>query len=167
MKRQCFVCGAIPSPCGKYTTNLAVCAISSLQFMNRAFSLASRSPSFCRLCAKASAILFPFQSACRLRTGCQANTKFSQMMRVSALVLLLAPAAGWAGWQIWLACLACPMQAVWEGMPACSASTSFRRLAPNGHIFTHKSTWLWKCWIACEGNSAGLVLRIYISPAFV
>lgn len=34
--------------------------------MNRAFSPAFKSPSFCRLCAKASAILFPFLSACRL-----------------------------------------------------------------------------------------------------
>lgn len=140
MRRQCFVSGALPSPCGKCTTNLAVCAISSLQFMNRAFSPASKSPSFCRLCAKASAILFAFHSACRLRTGCQANTKFSPVMRVSALVLLPAPADGWAGSQICLACLACPTQAVWEGMPACcSVSTSFRRLAPNGQIFTHKS----------------------------
>lgn len=141
MRRQCFVHGALPSPYGKCTTKLAVCAISSLQFMNRAFSPASKSPSFCGLCAKASAILFPFHSACRLRTGCQANTKFSQMMQVTALVLLLAPADGRAGSQIWLAYLACPMQAVWKGMPACcSVSTSFRRLALNGQIFTHKST---------------------------
>lgn len=86
MRRQCFVCGPLPSSYGKCPTNLAVCAISSLQFMNRAFSPAPKSPSFCRLCAKTSAILLPFHFARRLRTGCQTNTKFSQMMQVTALV---------------------------------------------------------------------------------
>lgn len=67
MRRQCFVRGALPSPHGKCTTNWTVCAISSLQFMNRAFSPAPKSPSCCRLCDKASATLFPF-SLC-IQTG--------------------------------------------------------------------------------------------------
>lgn len=102
--------------------------------------------------------------------GCQANTKFAQMMQVTALVsgwcllLLMARLALRFGWPT--LCVPCRLRG--KGcLRAAPVSTSSRRLAPNAQIFMHISTWLQKCWIACEGNFASLFLRIYILPAFV
>lgn len=82
--------------------------------MNRAFFPSPKSPSFCSLHAKASAALFPFHSACRLREG-DAVPRLSSKHKIRTndtshclgVGLVLALADGWAGFQIWLTYLAC------------------------------------------------------------
>lgn len=130
MRRQCFVHGALPSPYGKCTTKLAVCAISSLQFMNRAFSPASKSPSFCGLCAKASAISFPFHSACRLRTGCQANKILTN--DASHCFGIAACPCWWLGWLSDLV-----------GLPCVSHAGHGRGCLRAARFLPHSEGWHW------------------------
>lgn len=124
--------------------------------MNRAFFPTPKSPSFCSLHVKASATLFPFHSACRLREG-DAVPRLPSKHKICTndashcfgVRLVLALADGQAGSQIWLAYLVCPMQTAWEGVPACCPGFHLIQKAgtecPNIHAHKYVITEMLDC----------------------